>query len=63
MRTTLDLNEDLLSEAQKATGAPTKTAVIELGLRTLIEKAARQRLVALRGRIPAARAPRRGRTP
>jgi Arc/MetJ family transcription regulator len=61
MRTTLDLDDDLLAEAQKATGAATKTAVIELGLRALVEQAARKRLIALRGRIPAARAPRRRR--
>jgi Arc/MetJ family transcription regulator len=61
MRTTLDLNADLLSEAQRVTGAQTKTAVIELGLRALIEKAARQRLAGLRGAVPAARGPRRRR--
>jgi Arc/MetJ family transcription regulator len=62
MRTTLDLDERLLEEAQRATGVTGKTAVIEQGLRALVEQAARRRLAALGGAIPEARAPRRRRT-
>jgi Arc/MetJ family transcription regulator len=61
MRTTLDLDEELLAEAQRVSGAPTRTATIELGLRALVERAARRRLAALRGAIPEARAPPRRR--
>jgi Arc/MetJ family transcription regulator len=61
MRTTLDLDPELLRQAQAATGLATKTAVIELGLKTLIDRASRGRLAALFGRIPEARAPRRRR--
>jgi Arc/MetJ family transcription regulator len=61
MRTTLDLDEELLEAAARATGAPTKTALIELGLRALIEQAARRRLAERRGTIPKAGAPRRRR--
>jgi hypothetical protein len=43
MRTTLDLDEALLRQAQEETGARTKTDVIELGLK------ARRRFEALRG--------------
>jgi len=61
MRTTLDLDESLLEEAQRATGAPTRTALVEMGLRALVEQAARRRLAALGGRIPEAKAPPRRR--
>lgn len=61
MRTTLDLDEKLLAEAMRVTGSRTKTAAVTLGLESLIRAAARQRLAALEGRIPSARAPRRRR--
>jgi Arc/MetJ family transcription regulator len=61
MRTTLDLDERLVEEARLATGSPTKTAVIELGLRALIEQAARRRLAALQGRLRRVKAPPRRR--
>jgi len=63
MRTTLDLDEKLLEEAQRATGTAGKTAVIEQGLRALVERAARRRLAALAGAIPRAAASRRRRVP
>jgi Arc/MetJ family transcription regulator len=59
MRTTLDLDEALLDAAMKASGAPTKSSAVRLGLRKLVEEAARKRLAALRGGIPTARLPRR----
>jgi Arc/MetJ family transcription regulator len=62
MRTTLDLDRQLLEQAQKETGAPSKTATIELGLRALLEQAARRRLAALGGTVPAAAAPPRRRS-
>jgi Arc/MetJ family transcription regulator len=61
MRTTLDLDDRLLREALRATGARTKTALVELGLRALVEQAARRRLAALRGSAASAKAPRRRR--
>ncbi len=61
MRTTLNLDEKLLAEAMEATGAPSKTATVTLGLKALIAQAARRRLAALRGQIPGAKAPRRRR--
>jgi Arc/MetJ family transcription regulator len=63
MRTTLDIDDRLLEEARRATGIAQKTAVIELGLRKLIEEAARRRLAALGGKVGGARAPRRRRPP
>jgi len=61
MRTTLDLDEKLLEDAQRATGTRGKTAVIEEGLRALVQHAARRRLAALAGAIPRAKSPRRRR--
>ena len=61
MRTTLDLDEALVSEALRASGVSTKTAVVELGLKALIAEAARKRLAAFAGRIPGAKAPPRRR--
>jgi Arc/MetJ family transcription regulator len=59
MRTTLDLDAELLTEAMKETRAKSKTEVIEMGLRSLLERAARQRLKALYGRIPDVTEPKR----
>ena len=49
MRTTLDLDEELMRKAQSETGAKSKTEVIEMGLRSLLEREARKRLKALYG--------------
>jgi len=61
MRTTLNIDDRLLDEARRATGVREKVAVIELGLRKLVEEASRRSLAALGGRIPTIRAPRRRR--
>ena len=61
MRTTLDLDEELLTRAQRETGAPTKTAVIERGLNALLAQAASRRLALLAGKVPTAKAPPRRR--
>jgi Arc/MetJ family transcription regulator len=63
MRTTLEIDAELLAEAMRVTGAPTKTATVRQGLQALLAQAARRRLAALRGRIPQATAPRRRRPP
>jgi Arc/MetJ family transcription regulator len=52
MRTTLDIDPDLLEQALEETGARTKTQVVEMGLRALLEQAARRRLGALFGKGP-----------
>jgi Arc/MetJ family transcription regulator len=49
MRTTLDLDGELLRKALAETGAKTKTEVVELGLKSLLEREARKRLKALYG--------------
>jgi Arc/MetJ family transcription regulator len=61
MRTTLNIDDELMAAARKAVGVESKTRVIEMGLRALVEAAARQRLAALHGALPKAKAPPRRR--
>jgi Arc/MetJ family transcription regulator len=61
MRTTLNLDAELLQAAMKATGARTKTDAVTRGLEALVRQAARERLAALRGRVPNASVPPRRR--
>lgn len=59
MRTTLDLDADLVRQALQETGAKSKTELIEMGLRALLERAARKRPRTLFGegsRAPAGKA-------
>ena len=49
MRTTLNLDDDLLEEAQRLSGLTGKTAVIHAGLRALIARESARRLAALGG--------------
>jgi Arc/MetJ family transcription regulator len=61
MRTTLDLDETLVVQAMKETGARSKTELVERGLRALLEREARKRLRALYGEGPRLRPVRRRR--
>jgi Arc/MetJ family transcription regulator len=61
MRTTVDLDEDLMRQAISVTGAQTKTQVLEMGLKALVDQDARRRLIALRGKLTSGQAPRRRR--
>jgi Arc/MetJ family transcription regulator len=49
MRTTLNLDDRLLQEAQRLSGLTGKTAVIHAGLRALIARESARRLAALGG--------------
>ena len=62
MRTTLHIDDGLMREAKQETGLPTKTAVVEAGLRLLVQRAAARRLAALRAAVADAWAPERRRT-
>jgi hypothetical protein len=53
MRTTLNLNEDLLREAARLTRIGEKTALIHAGLEALIARESGRRLAALGGSEPA----------
>jgi Arc/MetJ family transcription regulator len=61
MRTTLDIDHKLLEEAMAVSGASSKTAAVRLGLKALVDQAARRRLAALRGKLPEIEAPPRRR--
>ena len=52
MRTTLNIDDDLLSEAQRITGVTGKTALVREGLRALIEREGARRLARLGGSEP-----------
>jgi Arc/MetJ family transcription regulator len=45
MRTNIDIDDALITEAIKATGAKTKKAAVEQGLRLLVRLAAQRRAV------------------
>ncbi len=51
MRTTVDLPENLLEEARRATDSKTMRETIVLGLEELIKKAKREELRQLAGKI------------
>lgn len=52
MRTTLDLDEELLNEASRLTGIPGKTALIHRGLQELIRRESGRLLAALGATAP-----------
>jgi Arc/MetJ family transcription regulator len=52
MRTTLNIDDDLLDQAGKYTGETEKTALVRMGLQALIEREAARRLAALGGKMP-----------
>ena len=51
MRTNIVLDEDLIREAQKLTALPTKKAVVDEALRTLIRLKKQETILSLRGKI------------
>jgi len=52
MRTTSNLDDQLLREAQRITGMKERTALIHAGLRALIERESARRLARLGGSEP-----------
>jgi Arc/MetJ family transcription regulator len=52
MRTTVNLDTDLLAEASRLTGVTERTALIHAGLRALIERESARRLSRLGGSQP-----------
>ncbi len=61
MRTTLILDEEILSKASALAGVKEKTALVHLGLETLIAKMSAARLAALGGTERKAKTPPRRR--
>lgn len=62
MRTTLALDDDLVTEAQRLTGTTEKTALVRQALRALIERESARRLAQLAGSEPEAKTVPRRRT-
>ena len=52
MRTTINLDDQLLSEAQRMTGIKERTALLHAGLRALVERESALRLAQLGGSEP-----------
>jgi Arc/MetJ family transcription regulator len=53
MRTTINLDDDLLAEAQRLTGLSEKSLLLRLALEALIERESSRRLAKLGGSEPA----------
>jgi len=58
MRTTLNIDDDLLGQAGEYTGEKEKTALVRMGLEALIEREAARRLAALGGKNAASKSAR-----
>jgi Arc/MetJ family transcription regulator len=62
MKTTINLDDELLAKAQLFTGIEVKSRLIHMGLEALIQREAALRLTALGGTAPSAKAGRRRRS-
>lgn len=51
MRTNIDIDDDLMRKAMRASGATTKRAVVEQGLRMLIDVRGQRAIRQLRGKV------------
>ena len=52
MRTTINIDDKLLSQAEAYTGEKGKTRLVNMGLEALVKEEASKRLAALGGRAP-----------
>jgi Arc/MetJ family transcription regulator len=55
MRTTINLDESLLAEAERVTGIKERTALVREGLKALIQRESARRLARLGGSDPSLR--------
>jgi len=51
MRTNIEIDDKLMKDALKATGAKTRREAVELGLKTLVQLRAQEKARELRGKI------------
>jgi Arc/MetJ family transcription regulator len=51
MRTNIDIDDDLMRQALRASGEPTKRAVVELALRLLVSTKAQAGIRRLKGKV------------
>jgi len=63
MRTTINIDDDLLAEAMRLTGVGEKTALVRAGLEALVSREASRRLAKLGGTEPELRSIPRRRMP
>jgi Arc/MetJ family transcription regulator len=52
VRTNIVIDDDLMADAMRATGAKTKREAVELGLRTLLRLRQQQEIRRYRGKLP-----------
>ncbi|MDD4735621.1 MAG: type II toxin-antitoxin system VapB family antitoxin [Kiritimatiellae bacterium] len=52
MKTTLNIDDDILKEATRLTGVHEKTALVRMGLEALVARRSAQRLASLGGNEP-----------
>jgi Arc/MetJ family transcription regulator len=52
VRTNIDIDDDLLAEAQTVAGTRTKRETVHLALRELVRRRSRRAMLELRGRVP-----------
>ena len=62
MRTTLNIDDELIDKASRLTGIKEKTSLVKLGLETLIARESRRRLIQLGGTEKNLKAPPRRKT-
>ena len=51
MRTNIDIDDDLMRQAMRASGATTKRAAVEQGLRMLVDVRGQRAIRQLRGKV------------
>jgi Arc/MetJ family transcription regulator len=51
MRTNIDIDDKLMRQAMRATGAPTKKAAVEAALRKVVELKKQEGIKKLRGKV------------
>ena len=51
MRTNIDIDDDLMRQAMRASGATTKRAAVEQGLRMLVDVRGQRAIRRLRGKV------------
>ena len=63
MRTTMNIDDDLLAKAIEYTGNKERATVVRMALESLVEREASRRLAALGGTMPDLKTPPRRRPP
>lgn len=51
VRTNIEIDDEILSEAQRLLGTPTKRATVDAALREVVDRERRRGILALRGQV------------